>query len=85
MSYSKEWTEWHLTPAGWLRGSERTDGVGVELKPDPEDRVLTKRWTEEQSSPYSSMERYETTIWRSGDEEAIKRYLEQYGDFPGTL
>ena len=24
MSASNEWTEWHLTPRGWERGSEKT-------------------------------------------------------------
>ena len=40
MSYSDEWTEWHLTPRGWERGSERTDGPDVEFKEPPADRVL---------------------------------------------
>jgi len=29
MSASKEWTEWHLTPTGWVRGSEKVDYQGV--------------------------------------------------------
>jgi hypothetical protein len=85
MSYSKEWTDWHLTPEGWVRGSERTDGVGIEEKPVPPGTVLTQRWLEEQTSPYSSMYRGLETQWTSDDKEAIQALLEKHGNCPETL
>jgi len=85
MSHSNEWTDWHLTPEGWVSGSERTDGVGIEEKPIPPDRVLTKRWVEEQSSPFSSMYRGLETKWESDDKEAIQALLEKFGTCPEHL
>jgi hypothetical protein len=35
-----EWTEWHLTPAGWVRGSSVTPH-GRQTRPAPADRVKT--------------------------------------------
>jgi hypothetical protein len=46
MTASREWTEYHLTPAGWMRGSEKTDFDQNEVTP-PADRVLTMRYVEE--------------------------------------
>jgi hypothetical protein len=37
---STEWTEWHLTPAGWVRGSSVT-GFGRQSRSVPTDRVKT--------------------------------------------
>jgi hypothetical protein len=35
-----EWTEWHLTPAGWVRGSSATE-FGRQTRTAPHDRVKT--------------------------------------------
>ena len=35
-----EWTEWHLTPAGWVRGSSATE-FGRQTRAAPPDRVKT--------------------------------------------
>lgn len=39
MTASYEWTEYHLPPAGWVRGSEKTDFGREEVEP-PVDRLL---------------------------------------------
>ncbi len=41
MAISRQWTEWHLTPAGWVSGSSRRDGEGNVWRDEPEDRVIT--------------------------------------------
>jgi len=83
MSYSDEWTDWHLTPRGWEAGSDKTDGVGIAEKDEPPDRVLTYRSRETQTSPYSSMHKRKSKLWESDDKEAIKALLEKFGPPPG--
>ena len=82
MSLSDEWTEWHLTPLGWVRGSNRTDGIGVAAKPEPPDRVLTYRWCEEQSSSYSRANREREKVWESTDKVPVPKLLGQFGAAP---
>ena len=41
MAVSRQWTEWHLTPAGWVSGSSRRDGEGNVWRDEPEERVIT--------------------------------------------
>ena len=41
MAISRQWTEWHLTPAGWVSGSSRRDGEGNVWRDEPNDRVIT--------------------------------------------
>ena len=84
MSHSNEWTDWHLTPRGWERGSERTDGVGIEEKPIPADRVKTMRWVEEQSSPWSDMYRGLEGQWTS-DDNAVQALIDKFGNCPEHL
>lgn len=85
MSYSNEWTEWHLTPRGWESGSERTDGPGIEFKPDPPDRVLTYRWSEVQTSPYAPMHRSLEKRWEGEEKTLIAKLLAEFGDPPKRL
>jgi hypothetical protein len=85
MSFSKEWTEWHLTPRGWESGSERVDFGTTEWKDPPADRVLTTRWLEEQTSPYSQMYRGIEQVWTSGNEEEINELRAKFGEPPKHL
>ena len=41
MAISRQWTEWHLTPRGWVSGSSRRDGEGNVWRDEPEDRIIT--------------------------------------------
>jgi len=85
MSFSKEWTEWHLTPRGWERGSERSDFGQTEWKDAPPDRVLTTQWLEEQTSPYSDMHRSSSDQWKSDNASAVAELLAKYGKPPEHL
>jgi hypothetical protein len=85
MSFSKEYTEYHLTPRGWEMGSERVDFQGTTFKDAPADRVQTYRWLEEQTSPYAKMWRGLELLWESNDKEAIKRLRDQFGEPPHSL
>lgn len=85
MSFSKEWTEWHLTPRGWEGGSECIDFAGVTAKDAPADRVLTYRWLEEQTSPYSQMKQKHQLIWESPDKQAIGKLRKKFGAPPSHL
>ena len=79
MSITSEWTDWHLTPVGWVRGSTKTDGPGYQEKPTPSDRVMTCRWDEE------NMARVLHTEWKSDDEAAVQDLIEKFGPPPEHL
>jgi len=85
MSFSKEWTEWHLTPRGWERGSERVDGQGLTSVPLPTDRVKTVRWLEEQTSGYGKMHKSHVSDWDNGDKEQLKELVIRFGQPPQSL
>lgn len=82
MSASNEWDEWHLTPQGWIAGSEKVDFAGVTEKPIPPDRVLTRRYHERQSSSFSKVDRFVSTEWRGPDAEEVARLLTKFGQHP---
>jgi hypothetical protein len=85
MSFSLEYTERHLTPRGWETGTERVDFGSTTHRDPPPDRVLTVRWTEEQTSPYAKMHRGIAEKWRSPDAAAVKVLLEKFGPPPDGL
>ncbi|MBC8641566.1 hypothetical protein IAG25_32605 [Caballeronia sp. EK] len=82
MSASYEWTEWHLTPDGWIRGSEKTDFDRTIVDP-PGQRVLTVRFIDENSG-YSAHQSHREE-WRSSDEAAVQAFLERFGPAPAAL
>ena len=85
MSFSVEYTERHLTPRGWETGTERVDYGNTTYKDPPPDRVLTVRWTEEQTSPYAKMHRGSEEKWRSPDEALLQKLLAEFGAAPNSL
>lgn len=84
MSFSREWTEYHLTPSGWQGGSERTDFADTK-KPNPPDRVVTERWIEEQTSGYGKMRRQTELLWESEDKPLVKTLRTKFGPSPQSL
>jgi hypothetical protein len=84
MSASNEWTEWHLTPSGWVVGTEKEDFRKIERDP-PADRVKTVRWHDYLSSGFSKPHRYHSDVWSSEDKDAIARLEAQFGPAPGRL
>jgi hypothetical protein len=85
MSASNEWTEWHLTPDGWVRGTEKQDFVGRTERERPQDTLLTVVWKEYLSSSFSRMERYHQEVWRSENEALISELIGIYGKAPERL
>jgi hypothetical protein len=85
MAPRREWTEWHLTPAGWQRGATRIHGRGNSWADEPEDRVLSFQYaeTETSASPEARIT-YEET-WRSKTAPDIEDLLAQHGPCPRTL
>ena len=84
MAIRNEWTEWHLTPAGWQRGSTRVQGKGNSWADEPEDRVLSYVYKEVEtngSEPKTSSEE----TWRSKTATGIDEFLRRHGGSPRQL
>ncbi len=79
MSASNEWWDFHLTPQGWVDGSYKEDFGGTKEVDPPPDRVLTMRYKEYQSSPFSRCTTSWEERWRSADEPTVQSLLAQYG------
>jgi hypothetical protein len=84
MSLTNEWTEWHLTPKGWERGTEKTDFQKIDRE-SPADRVLSVVYKEFASSHHSKMEVSLNATWQSSDAEAIATLKEKFGLPPNHL
>jgi len=84
MSASNEWTEWHLTPRGWERGTEKEDFRRVDRDPPP-DRVLTVTNQEYMGSTFSAMQKSSMVTWQSKDETGISKLKKQFGEPPTSL
>jgi hypothetical protein len=84
MSLSNEWTEWHLTPTGWVRGTEKEDFRTVDREPPP-DRVKTVVWHDRLSSRWSKPERWHDETWSSSDKAAISDLVAKFGPPPDSL
>lgn len=56
MAASNEWTEWYLTPAGWVRGAWKTDFDRSGTVPEPEGWVKRARYRERMSHPFSGID-----------------------------
>lgn len=83
MATRREWTEWHLTPRGWERGSKRSQGKN-NWADDPEDRVLSFVSKEEETSSSAVTHSTEET-WRSKTAENVDDLLRKHGDCPRKL
>jgi hypothetical protein len=82
MTASYEWTEYHLTPLGWVRGTVKTDFDREDVEP-PADRILSVRYIEEHTG-YGGGRRHEER-WRSDDGTAVDASLKEYGPAPSRL
>lgn len=79
MSASHEWKEWHLTPHGWVSGSEKWDFGKPQIVPPPIDRVLTRRYVDHQSSSFSRVDYYFQDLWQGDDSDGL---LVEHGAHP---
>ncbi|TWC35091.1 hypothetical protein FBY03_111139 [Pseudomonas sp. SJZ079] len=84
MAASNEWTEWHLTPRGWERGTEKEDFRKIERDP-PADRVLSSKYGQYLSSIYSKLEESNPITWRGADSALIDALLSKFGPPPDHL
>ena len=85
MAASNEWTEWHLTPHGWVRGSEKDDFKGLTRRDEPDDCVMTAKHSEYAGSVHSRLEKTDETIWKDSDVDLVESLLNQYGPAPRHL
>jgi hypothetical protein len=85
MSLSNEWHEYHLTPRGWEEGSEKLDFAGEKPRLIPPDRVLTLRFSDYQSCSFAKPDLSCKVVWRSKDEDAIRRLQQEHGIRPGAF
>jgi len=74
--YSNEWTDWHLTPNGWVRGSKREDFTGVETVDEPRERVKTVRRDERGARGVLSAR------WECEDAGRIAELEARFGESP---
>jgi len=82
MSLTNEWFEYHLTPSGWIDGSEKLDFVGIKEVAIPDDRVLTIRCHEHQSCSFAKAKFWREDVWRSNDSIQVKTLVEKFGVSP---
>jgi hypothetical protein len=85
MSASNEWTEWHLTPRGWERGTEKMDFGNTIKRDPPSDRVLTVTFSEYLGSVHSKPKLSTVEDWRSDDAQAVEELEKRYGPAPNIL
>ena len=71
------WTDWHLTPAGWVAGTNSIDGVSQHVLP-PCERVLSYRFRVALDFTLGRVE----MLYRSEDESMIRKLSARYGECP---
>ncbi len=67
MAVRREWTEWHLTPRGWEMGSTRHGEAGNAWRDEPEDRLLSMTYKEQQTSSQPVATKGVEESWRTKD------------------
>ena len=85
MAVRKEWTEWHLTPAGWQRGATRVQGKGNTWVDDPQDRIVSFVYQEVETSTSPEIKRSSEETWRSKSEADVDVLVRRHGGCPQTL
>ncbi len=88
MAPRREWTEWHLTPRGWESGSTRHGDQGNNWQTEPEDRVLSAVYKEQQTSSQPAATCGTEESWRTKDPikaADISTLLARYGACPPRL
>jgi hypothetical protein len=77
MSASR-YSTFHLTPNGWVEGSDKLDSGSTE-RPIPDNRVMTVTFHEHLSSSHSELGHVD---WRHNDEERLKELIKKFGKVP---
>ena len=84
MSASNEYWTWHLTPEGWVEGTEKLD-CGTTERPVPADTVLTLTYHERLSLGYSQLERWIDREVTNGKQTEIDGLKRKYGNMPKEM
>lgn len=85
MAISRQWTEWHLTPGGWVSGSSRRDGEGNVWRDEPEERVVTFVYQEQIDKSHPEPVATVQESWRSKVASNIDHLLAEHGPCPRKL
>jgi hypothetical protein len=88
MAVSRQWTEWHLTPGGWVSGSSRRGGEGNVWRDEPEERVVTFVYQEQIDKAHPEPHATVQESWRSkvaGTASNIDQLLAEHGPCPKRL
>ena len=80
-----EWTQWHLTPGGWQRGSRLVHPGKFVERPQPPDRLLSCIYSEYQAADEHSHSRELSEEWRWTDKTAVQEWLDTHGNCPMSL
>lgn len=81
MSLSSESWQYHLTPHGWVEGSESLD-FGTKERPIPADRVLTVTQHYYLSSRWSKPDQWSSIDWQHSDGALVASLKEKFGELP---
>lgn len=85
MGLGDEWTEYHLTPRGWEKGSFRRDGQPSRSQPTPGDRVATYRYEESVNKSLSGLNKSTERTWESDDKALLGKLLASFGPCPERM
>lgn len=83
MAASNEWTEWHLTKNGWVKGTEKTDFGRSDIE-TPADRIATYRYKEYVASVHSRMNISWDREW-SQDNASLQEIINSHGEYPNDF
>lgn len=83
MAVRKEWTEWHLTPRGWERGSVRVQDKGNQWAEEPADRVAS--WVYSETETSAGLKTSAEPTWDNKNPEESASLTERFGPCPQTL
>lgn len=78
MAFSKEYTYWHLTPNGWVKGGSKTDYGNIDSIPTPIDIVLTIKYEEYMGSSFSKVKVTEEISFEITDKNLIDKLKTMY-------
>lgn len=81
-----EWSEWHLTPAGWKQGAQKREDSNQLIEVEaPADRVATYRYHENIAINSTWLQKQTLEIWRNPNSKIVDELLEKFGGCPESL
>ena len=81
-----DWTEWHLTPQGWQRGTIKTAILAsIIVRRPPADRVLSCRFYQRRGDAGCAPAQWTNEVWKDADPAQVESLVQQYGSCPHEL